>query len=244
MTNKEKLIVALDVTPDEARTLTRELKGVVHTFKIGSQLFTMSGPKIVEEVLATGANVFLDLKFHDIPHQVAGAASSATGLGVSMFTIHASGGREMMRRAVESVAETADKKQIKAPAIIAVTVLTSMDATSLAEVGVSETPEKNVLGLLKLAVASSVDGVVASPLEAAAIRSAFPNEDLLVVTPGIRPGYTKDKDSKLASDDQKRVATPKMSLAAGADYLVVGRPITSAPEPAEVAKAIITEMEN
>jgi len=125
MRTGNKLIVALDVSPDDALPLVKDLNGVVSIFKIGSQLFTLMGPKIVEEILSTGAEVFLDLKFHDIPHQVAGAAASATGLGVSMFTIHASGGREMMRRAVESVKETAARKQLKAPAVIAVSVLTS-----------------------------------------------------------------------------------------------------------------------
>ena len=243
MRTRNKLIVALDVSPDEALKLVTELSGVVSTFKIGSQLFTLTGPKIVEKVLSTGADVFLDLKFHDIPHQVAGAASSATELGVSMFTIHASGGREMIRRAVESVKETATKKQVKAPAVIAVSVLTSMDDAALADVGMSGTPEKNVLGLVKLAVASAVDGVVASPREAEAIRSAFPGQSLLIVTPGIRPGQSETQASELKTDDQKRIATPSMALAAGADFLVVGRPITGAPKPAEAALAIITEME-
>ncbi|HET6862046.1 MAG TPA: orotidine-5'-phosphate decarboxylase [Pyrinomonadaceae bacterium] len=243
MSTRNKLIVALDVSPDDALKLVRELTGVVSTFKVGSQLFTQMGPKIVEEILSTGSEVFLDLKFHDIPHQVAGAASSATGLGVSMFTIHASGGSEMMRRAVESVKETAAQKQVKAPAVIAVSVLTSMDAAALADVGFSGTPEKNVLGLVKLAVASAVDGVVASPREAEAIRSAFPGQSLKIVTPGIRLEESETRDSEFKADDQKRIATPSMALAAGADFLVVGRPITGAPKPAEAAQAIIAEME-
>ena len=243
MRTRNKLIVALDVSPDEALKLVTELSGVVSTFKIGSQLFTLTGPKIVEKIRSTGAEVFLDLKFHDIPHQVAGAASSATELGASMFTIHASGGSEMMRRAVESVKETATKKQVKAPAVIAVSVLTSMDDAALADIGMSGTSEKNVLGLVKLAVASAVDGVVASPREAEAIRSAFPGQSLLIVTPGIRPGQSETQASALKTDDQKRIATPSMALAAGADFLVVGRPITGAPKPAEAALAIITEME-
>jgi len=240
--NEDKLIVALDVSPDAARVLVKELAGVVGSFKIGSQLFTLMGPKVVEEVLATGARVFLDLKFHDIPHQVAGAAASATALGVSMFTVHASGGGEMMRRAVESVKETAIKKQIKAPAVIAVSVLTSMDAASLAEIGVVGTPEKSVLGLVKLAVGSGVDGVVASPREAESIRSAFRDRSLLIVTPGIRPRKSDTQDSEHTADDQRRVATPGMALAAGSDFLVVGRPITGSLKPAEAAQAIIAEM--
>jgi len=243
MRTGNKLIVALDVSPDDALPLVKDLNGVVSIFKIGSQLFTLMGPKIVEEILSTGAEVFLDLKFHDIPHQVAGAAAAATGLGVSMFTIHASGGREMMRRAVESVKETAVRKQLKAPAVIAVSVLTSMDEPALAEVGVSGTPEENVLGLVKLAVGSAVDGVVASPREAEAIRLAFPGQPLIIVTPGIRPGKSETPDVVAQTDDQKRVATPRMALAAGADYLVVGRPIIGVPKPAEAARAIIAEME-
>ncbi|HSE25736.1 MAG TPA: orotidine-5'-phosphate decarboxylase [Pyrinomonadaceae bacterium] len=242
MRKQDKLIVALDVSPDAARKLAKELRGIVGTFKIGSQLFTLMGPKIVEEVQATGAGVFLDLKFHDIPHQVAGAAESATALGVSMFTIHASGGGEMMSRAVEAVKETATKKQIIPPKVIAVSVLTSMDAANLAEIGVVGTPEKNVLGLVKLAVGSGIDGVVASPRETESIRSTFRDQSLLIVTPGIRPGKPATQESKQIADDQKRVATPGMALAAGSDFLVVGRPITGSPEPAEAAQAIIAEM--
>ena len=242
MRKEDKLIVALDVPPDTARMLVKELRGIVGTFKIGSQLFTLLGPKIVEEVHATGAGVFLDLKFHDIPHQVAGAAESATALGVSMFTVHASGGGEMMSRAVEAVKETATKKQIKQPKVIAVSVLTSMDAASLIEIGVSGTPEKSVLGLVKLAVGSGIDGVVASPREAESIRSTFRDQSLLIVTPGIRPAKCDTQEKNQIADDQRRVATPGMALAAGSDFLVVGRPITGSPNPAEAVQAIIAEM--
>jgi len=232
----DKLIVALDVdTPAQALSLAKELQGLAGMFKIGSQMFTLAGPQIVKDVLATGAKVFLDLKFHDIPHQVAGAARSAAQLGVSLFTLHASGGAEMMRRAVEAVAEVAEREGTVRPAVLAVTVLTSMDANALSQIGVNASPEESVLRLVKLAEESGVDGVVASPQEAATIRATVANRRFLIVTPGIRPAGGE-------VGDQRRVATPAAALAAGADYLVVGRPITGAPDPVAAARQIAAEM--
>lgn len=237
MTVKDQLIVALDVTTiDRARQLISELKADVGMFKVGSQLFTLAGPKLVEEIIASGNKVFLDLKFHDIPHQVAGAARVAAELGVSLFTIHASGGSEMMRRAVEAVSEAAEKKSIGLVKVIAVSVLTSMDNNALNEIGVTRTADDAVEQLVKLAAASRVHGVVSSPQEAAKIRS-LTSPDFLIVTPGIRPG-----DSTTHQDDQKRVATPGVALSAGADYLVVGRPITDASNPVSAAQQIVEEM--
>lgn len=233
----DKLIVALDVeTPDEAFALVKQLRGVAGMFKIGSQLFTLAGPQIVKDVVASGAKVFLDLKFHDIPHQVAGSARSAAQLGVSLFTIHASGGAEMMRRAAEAVAEVAEREGTARPAVLAVTVLTSMDANSLTQIGINASAEESVLRLVKLAEQSGVDGVVASPHEAGKIRATVANGKFLIVTPGIRP-------SGGGGDDQRRVATPEAALQAGADYLVVGRPITAAADPVAAARAIAAEME-
>jgi orotidine-5'-phosphate decarboxylase len=233
----DKLVVALDVdTPAEALSLAKELSTVAGMFKIGSQLFTLAGPQIVRDVLALGAKVFLDLKFHDIPHQVAGAARSAAQLGVSMFTLHASGGAEMMRRAVEAVTEVAEREHVARPAVLAVSVLTSIDANTLAQIGVNSTPEESVLRLVKLAEQAGVDGVVASPQEAQRIRTAVANQKFLIVTPGIRPTENN-------ADDQRRVATPAAALAAGADYLVVGRPITAAADPLAAARNIATEMQ-
>ena len=233
----DKLIVALDVeTPAQAFALVTQLRGVAGMFKIGSQLFTLAGPQIVKDVVASGAKVFLDLKFHDIPHQVAGAARSAAQLGVSLFTVHASGGAEMMRRAAEAVAEVAEREGTARPAVLAVSVLTSMDASALAQIGISSSPEESVLRLVKLAEQSGVDGVVASPQEAAKIRATVTNQKFLIVTPGIRP-------SGGGLDDQRRVATPEAALQAGADYLVVGRPITAAPDPVAAAQQIAAEME-
>jgi orotidine-5'-phosphate decarboxylase len=236
LTANEKLIVALDVdTAEKALKLVRELHTVAGMFKVGSQLFTSSGPQIVRDIIALDAKVFLDLKFHDIPHQVAGAARSAAELGVSLFTIHASGGSEMMRRAVESVEVVAQRGGVRSK-VLAISVLTSIDATILSQIGVTSTPEESVLRLVRLAESSRVDGVVASPNEIKSIRSAVPGSDFLVVTPGIRPASNE-------SEDQKRVATPAAAIAAGASYLVVGRPITGAPDPLAAAHEIIADME-
>jgi orotidine-5'-phosphate decarboxylase len=236
LTAKDKLIIALDVeTPDKALALAKDLRGVAGMFKVGSQLFTSAGPQIVRDIIALDSKVFLDLKFHDIPHQIAGAARAAAELGVSLFTIHASGGSEMMQRAVASVAEVEAKTGVHS-AVLAITVLTSMDATTLAQIGVNSGPQESVLSLLKLAENAGVDGVVASPQEIARIRSATTNPNFLVVTPGIRPAHNE-------SADQKRVATPAAAISAGASYLVVGRPITNAPDPGAAAQQIVAEMQ-
>ena len=233
----DKLIVALDVdTPSQALGLVKQLRDVAGMFKIGSTLFTLAGPQIVKDVVASGAKVFLDLKFHDIPHQVAGSARAAAQLGVSLFTLHASGGAEMMQRAVEAVAEVAEREGTTRPAVLAVSVLTSMDAASLSQIGINSSPEETVLRLVKLAEQSGVDGVVASPQEAARIRASVAKREFLIVTPGIRPA---GKDA----GDQRRVSTPEAALNAGADYLVVGRPITAAADPVAAAREIAAEME-
>src|SRR5690242_1802680 len=205
-------------------------------FKVGSQLFTAAGPQIVRDIIARDAKVFLDLKFHDIPHQVAGAARSAAQLGVSLFTIHASGGADMMRAAVDAVAEVSEREGTERARVLAVSVLTSIDANTLAEIGVNSSPEESVLRLGKLAEQAGVDGVVASPQEAAKIRAAVANHRFLIVTPGIRPAEND-------AGDQRRVSTPAAALTAGADYLVVGRPITAAPDPVAAARRIAAEMQ-
>lgn len=235
MQTKDKLIVALDVdTADRALELVNQLREVAGMFKIGSTLFTAVGPQIVKHIVSSGSRVFLDLKFHDIPHQVAGAARSAAELGVSLFTIHASGGSEMMKRAAEAVSEVAGRTGAPKPAVLAISVLTSVDAAILSEIGVTDSPADAVTRLVKLAAASGVDGVVASPQEVANIRANVTNPNFLVVTPGIR--------SAQADDDQRRVATPAAALAAGADYLVVGRPITAATDPFAAASRILKDM--
>jgi orotidine-5'-phosphate decarboxylase len=236
LTAKEKLIIALDVdTPAKALDLVKELHSVAGMFKIGSTLFTIAGPQIVRDIIALDSKIFLDLKFHDIPHQVAGAARAAAELGVSLFTIHASGGSEMMERAVDSVNEVGSKNGTRAK-VLAISVLTSIDAAILSQIGVSSSPSESVQRLVRLAKDAGVDGVVASPQEIQTIRGLVSNPDFLVVTPGIRPSTNEP-------DDQKRVATPAAEIAAGASYLVVGRPITEAPDPVAAADAIIAEMQ-
>ena len=236
--SKEKLIVALDVpTAAEARALVAALRDVVGLFKIGSQLFTAAGPEIVKQIIESGSRVFLDLKFHDIPVQVAGAARATTELGVSMFTVHASGGGEMMSRAAKAVSETVARTGLARPQVLAVTVLTSVDSLTLSEIGIASSPMECVLRLAKLAADSGMDGVVASPLEAQALRSNLTNPGFLLVAPGVRPAGGP-------LDDQKRVTTPAAALRAGADYLVIGRPITGARDPLGAARTILAELEN
>ena len=231
-----KLIVALDVeTAQEARELFRELKGVVGMFKIGSQLFTAAGPGIVREIVEAGERVFLDLKFHDIPNTVAAAGIEAARLGVSIFNIHALGGGEMMRRTAGAVTETARREGLTRPSVIAVTVLTSADARTLDEVGVSSDTETQVSRLARLAGECGLDGVVASPHEVALVRAVVKRRDFLIVTPGVRP-------SGSAVDDQKRFMTPREAVRAGADYLVVGRAILKADDPKRAAQEISREM--
>jgi orotidine-5'-phosphate decarboxylase len=239
VTARQKLIVALDVeTPSKALDLVRQLHDVAGMFKVGSQLFTLAGPQIVKDIIALNTQVFLDLKFHDIPHQVAGAARSAAELGVSLFTIHASGGSQMMQRAVESVEEVAARSGTIRSRVLAISVLTSIDATILSQIGITTTLEDSVLRLVRLAESSRVDGVVASPKEIENIRSTTSDPNFLVVTPGIRPAANEPQ-----REDQKRVATPQAAIAAGASYLVVGRPITGASDPVAAAQQIVAEME-
>lgn len=235
---KDRLIVALDVSTERrARELVESLRGIVGMFKIGSQLFTEAGPKIISEITSSGNGVFLDLKFHDIPNTVSCAAIAATRLGVSIFNVHASGGREMMRRAADAVSEVAIKEGLKRPSVIAVTVLTSFDASMLSEVGIGSEPATQVRRLSLLAEASGMDGVVASPHEVRAVRSTVTRSGFLIVTPGVRPVGA-------LLNDQKRVMTPAQAIRAGADYIVVGRPITSAKDPVESTGQILEEMES
>ena len=234
---KDKLIVALDVDNlQRARELVKILNDVVVMFKIGMQLFTAVGPTIVREIVNAGGRVFLDLKYHDIPNTVAGAAVEAARLGVSIFNVHAAGGGEMMRRASEAVLEVSQREALPRPRIIAVTVLTSIDAEVLTAIGLTSGVEKRVVALAKLAAASNLDGVVASSLEVPLIRAAIPRKDFLIVTPGMRP-------SGASRGDQKRVMTPLEAVRAGSDYLVIGRPIIEASDPVQAAQAIIEEIE-
>jgi len=221
---RSRLIVALDVAD---RTAAIELAGAVDEYashlKIGSRLFTTEGPDLVRALKSAGSGIFLDLKFHDIPNTVAEAAAAAAALGVDMFDVHASGGPDMIRAAVESSREAADALGVPAPTVLAVTVLTSMPST------VDE-----VLAHAERAREAGCGGVVASAWEARAIRETV-GQDFLIVTPGIRPSW-------FGRQDQRRVATPEVAIANGADYIVVGRPIRDAERPEEAARMIVDEM--
>ena len=230
------ILVALDVeSAAKAIGLADQLRGSVGGFKIGKQLFTAEGPAMVRELTSRGDRVFLDLKFHDIPNTVAGAVQSAVATGAWMVNVHASGGSAMMRAAAEAARKTAEKLGQARPLVIAVTVLTSMDNEALAEVGVARPMLDQVVHLAQLAQASGLDGVVASPQEVGAIRSAC-GADFQIVTPGIRPADQQGKD------DQARTLTPAQAIAAGSSYLVIGRPITAAPNPRETADKIAASL--
>jgi orotidine-5'-phosphate decarboxylase len=232
-----KLIVALDVdSVQKARELVSSLRGVAGMFKIGMQLFTAAGPALVREIISSGERIFLDLKYHDIPNTVALAGVEATRLGVSIFNIHATGGSEMMRRTAESVSECAAAEGLARPLVIAVTILTSANETTVAEVGFGSGPAELVPRLALLAAANGMDGVVASPREVSIVRSVVKRPDFVVVTPGVRP-------TGAALFDQKRVTTPREAILAGADYIVVGRPILEATDPAQAAQQILDELE-
>ena len=236
MNNKDRLIVALDVdTKEKALALVDKLRKDVRIFKIGSELFTSCGPDIVRQVQDKGCAVFLDLKFHDIPNTVARSAASAVKMGVFIFNVHASGGADMMKKAATAAGEEASRLKISKPKVIAVTVLTSMDENNLKKVGVDDNMEAQVLRLAGLAKESSLDGVVASPEEIKPVRKAL-GKDFIIVTPGVRPSWA-------AVNDQKRVATPKEAINSGADFIVVGRPIIEAADPAQAARKALEEIE-
>ena len=233
---KDRLIVALDVdTLGGAVGLVERLAGLVRRFKIGSQLFTASGPAAVEAIRKRGGEVFLDLKYHDIPNTVAGAAREAARLGVFMFNVHASGGRAMMRAAAEAATAAATEAGGRRPLVIAVTVLTSLDRAALGrELGVPSSVEGHVLHLCRLAREAGLDGCVASADEIRAVRNHL-GAGWVIVTPGVRPAGS-------SADDQSRIATPRATARAGAHYLVVGRPITAAADPVDAARAILAEI--
>lgn len=236
MTNKEKLIVALDVDSEKkALDLVGRLGRDVGFFKIGLELFSSCGPDIVKKIKNKKCGVFLDLKLHDIPTTVAKTASSLTRLGVDIINVHAFGGYDMMKKAAEVVESESKRLKIAKPKLIAVTILTSMDENSLKKAGIDDNMETQVLRLALLAKEAGLDGVVASPSEVKTIRKNT-GSSFLIVTPGVRPSWA-------AAGDQKRVATPKEAIDNGADFIVVGRPITEASDPLEAARKILKEIE-
>lgn len=236
MQPNNKIILALDVDSiEKAEALVSELKDYVGIYKVGKELFTSTGPEIVKRINKIGGKVFLDLKYHDIPNTVAKAAEAATKLGVYMFNVHASGGYKMMHDAAEAVKKKAAELKVEKPYILGVTVLTSIDQKTMNdELRINGTVEEQVVHLAKLCQKAGLDGVIASPQEIKAIRQACGN-DFLVITPGVRPSWA-------ASQDQKRVMTPKEAVECGADYMVIGRPITGAENKVEAANKILDEI--
>jgi orotidine-5'-phosphate decarboxylase len=231
----DKLLIALDLdTATRALEAAEDLHGVVGGFKVGKQLFVSEGPHIVQALTSRDERVFLDLKFHDIPNTVAGAVRSATRIGAWMLNVHASGGRDMLRAAMEAAEDEATRLSRPRPLVIAVTVLTSINEETLKSVGVSRSLIDQVEALAVLARDAGLDGVVASAQEATRIRAAC-GPEFLIVTPGIRP-------STAPADDQARTLTPAQAIAAGATHLVVGRPVLKAGNPREAARALADEV--
>ena len=231
MLAEDRLIVALDVpSAAKARLIVQSIGDAATTYKVGKQLFTAEGPTVVRDLVSSGRKVFLDLKFHDIPNTVAGAVRSAAELGVTMLTVHASGGSKMLKAAVEAAAQSAAK-----PTVLAVTVLTSLSDADLEEIGVPGTVLTQVLRLGALALRSGCGGLVASAREARELRREL-GEGFAIVTPGVRPAGS-------AAGDQARVVAPRDAIAAGATYLVVGRPILESAYPAKAVADIIADIE-
>jgi orotidine-5'-phosphate decarboxylase len=236
---RSSLIVALDFDSlNSAVKFAKQVADLVGMFKIGSQLFTAAGPAAVREVAALGPGIFLDLKFHDIPNTVAGAVLSCAAMtGVQLVNVHALGGSAMLHAAVQAIS-AGQPMGADRPRLLAVTILTSMDQKAMREVGIGGPPQNRVVKLAKLAKSAGVDGVVASVQEARAIRKAC-GRDFLIVTPGVRP---KDTATSTMTDDQARTATPTEAIKAGADFIVVGRPILAASDPRAATQAIVEEI--
>ena len=232
---RDRVFVALDVpTAGEARRLVERLEGEATSFKIGLQLFCSAGPELVRELASSGYRIFLDLKFHDIPNTVAGAVRSVAGLGVAMINVHCAGGAQMLRAAREALTEGEEGEEGERPALLGVTVLTSLDDDDLRALGVAHTSEGQVLVMARTAKEAGLDGVVCSPREIGLLRADL-GENFLLVTPGIRPAWS-------AAGDQKRITTPAQALADGASALVIGRPITAHADPAEAMRRVLEEL--
>ena len=233
---RERLILALDVDDlERAKRTVRLLASAVGMFKVGKQLFTLAGPQAVKLIQEMGGEVFLDLKFHDIPTTVAKAAIEATRLGVKMFNVHASGSLEMMRLTVREIGRVCRQENLRKPIMLAVTVLTSLNKSDLEKVGVDGEVEDQVIRLALLTKEAGMDGVVASPQEVAAIRAAC-GRRFIIVSPGVRPQKGK-------RNDQRRIMTAEEAIRAGADYIVVGRPVMEAKDPLAAVHEILAEMD-
>jgi orotidine-5'-phosphate decarboxylase len=231
-----KIIIALDVkNREEARAVLESLPEA-RLFKVGLELYTAEGPAMIDLVKSFGKEVFLDLKLHDIPNTVAGAVKSAVRHGVAMLTLHTSGGREMMKRAVEAARETAEKENKPLPLILGVTVLTSLKDSDLQEIGFSSDSRNQVLRLARLAVEAGIEGIVCSPQELEPLRAELGSR-VRIITPGIRPAWAE-------AQDQKRIMTPGEAIKKGADFLVIGRPITQAPVPREAFNRVLEELQS
>ncbi len=232
---RDRLVFALDLDdPADALGVARDLAGELDWIKVATRLFTRSGPPLIAELRAMGYRVFLDLKFHDIPDQVRGACRSGAALGAELMTVHSVGGRAMLEAAALGAKEGADEAGTSGARVLAVTVLTSLDGSDLADIGVQRTTEEQVLALAKLTHAAGCGGVVASPKELPLLRPALPSP-FGILTPGIRPAGA-------AAGDQKRVTTPADAVRGGSDWLVVGRPIRNAPDRKAATRAILEEM--
>lgn len=236
MDTGKKIIIALDVdSGKKALSLVNELASA-EIFKVGLKLFTAEGPALLQAIRDHGKRVFLDLKLHDIPNTVAGAVAMGIRHGVQMMTLHASGGQEMLARAAETAAREAEKTGFPQPLLLGVTVLTSLKDSQLQEIGFHENAAGQVLKLARLALAAGMDGIVCSPQEIELLRREI-GKNYLIVTPGIRPKWA-------AAQDQKRIMTPSQAIAAGADYMVIGRPILQAPSPQQAFEKIMNELEH
>lgn len=236
ITSRDRIALALDVDNDQdALAIVAELKDSVGVFKVGLQLFTAYGPDIVRRIIGMGGRVFLDLKYHDIPNTVAKASAEAVKLGVSIFNVHALGGIDMMKAAAESAKETAEKHNLPVPTVLAVTILTSMDEKSMRkELKITRSLQREVAHLARLSQRAGMHGVVASPQEIKMLRRSLRGE-FVILAPGVRPAWAE-------KDDQKRVMTPGEAVRAGADYIVVGRPVLKASDRKAAVEKILEEI--
>ena len=237
MVARDRIIFALDVgDPASARMWVERIGSHVGWFKVGLELFSAAGPAVVDMIVSSGLKCFLDLKFHDIPNTVARAVRSAVRLKVQMMTVHISGGREMIRAALEAARQESETMGMPRPKIIGVSVLTSLDQNDLIDLGINRPLKEHLIGLAELACEEHIDGIVCSPADLPFLRAKVP-DTAVIITPGVRPQWSE-------KGDQKRIATPQSAIRSGADLLVIGRPISKAPDPVQAIERIIQEIES